>query len=175
MLNVSRPAEQAEPLSQGLSINRQYYLDGLDCARETCTPIQSANLREKVQVRLTLNVPRDAYHVMVEDFIPAGAEILDLRLKTSQQGQGGEPEASQLYDPGNPYAKGWGWWYFNTPSIFDDHILWSSENLPAGTYELTYTIVPLQAGEFQVLPAHAWEYYFPETQATSAGGKFTIR
>jgi alpha-2-macroglobulin len=175
ILNVSRPAEQVKPLSQGMSLTREYFPAVLDCAKENCTPIQSAQPNEKVTVRLTLNVPNDAYYLRVEDFIPAGAEILDTRLKTSQQNQGGGPAESLQYDPANPFANGWGWWYFHEASIYDDHIAWSADYLPKGTYELTYTFVPLQAGEFQVLPAHAWEFYFPEVQATSSGGKFTIK
>ena len=175
ILDVSRPADQVEQLSQGLTLSRQYFPASLDCSKENCTPIQSAQPNEKVTVRLTLNVPNDAYYVRVEDYIPAGAEILDTRLKTSQQAQGGEPEATQQYDPADPYANGWGWWYFHEASLYDDHIAWAADYLPKGTYELTYTFVPLQAGEFQVLPAHAWEFYFPEVQATSAGDKFIIK
>jgi hypothetical protein len=40
---------------------------------------------------------------------------------------------------------------------------------------LTYTLVPLQAGEFQVLPAHAWQAFFPEVQGTSAGAVFEVK
>jgi uncharacterized protein YfaS (alpha-2-macroglobulin family) len=40
---------------------------------------------------------------------------------------------------------------------------------------LTYTLVPLQTGEYQVLPTRAWQTYFPEVQATSAGARFEIK
>ena len=59
--------------------------------------------------------------------------------------------------------------------MYDDHIAFTAEYLPAGTYELTYTLVMLQAGEYQVLPARAWLFYFPEVQGTSAGTVFEIR
>ncbi|MCU0488264.1 MAG: hypothetical protein MUE67_04835, partial [Anaerolineales bacterium] len=175
ILDISRPAEQAAPLAQGMYLSRQYFPAALDCARENCTPIQSAQTSEKVTVRLTLSLPQDGYYVMVEDFIPAGAEILDTRLKTSQQTLEEAPAVEAQISPNNPYANGWGWWLFNEASIFDDHIAWSAEYLPAGVYELTYTFVPVQAGEYQVLPAHAWELYFPEVQATSSGSRFIIK
>ena len=54
-------------------------------------------------------------------------------------------------------------------------ILFAADYLPAGTYVLTYTLVPLQAGEYRVLPAHAWESFFPEVQGTSAGAIFEIK
>jgi hypothetical protein len=52
--------------------------------------------------------------------------------------------------------------------------LFTSDYLPDGTYILTYTLIPLQAGEFRVLPAHAWQSFFPEVQGTSAGAVVEI-
>jgi uncharacterized protein YfaS (alpha-2-macroglobulin family) len=110
---------------------------------------------------------------MVEDHIPAGMEILDRNLKTSQLGVDSTDVQIQ-FDDASPFANGWGWWLFNEPQIHDDGILFTADYLPAGTYVLTYTLVPLQAGEFRVLPAHAWQSFFPEVQGTSAGTVFEI-
>ena len=66
---------------------------------------------EAVTVRLTLVLPTDAYYLVVEDYIPAGAEILNTRLQTSQLGEYGEP--GPLYDPSDPFGSGWGWWLFS--------------------------------------------------------------
>jgi uncharacterized protein YfaS (alpha-2-macroglobulin family) len=125
---------------------------------------------------LTLVLPHDSHYVMVEDFIPAGMEILNRSLKTSQQGMEETDASAQVqFDDRNPFADGWGWWLFHEPQIRDDGILFSADYLPAGTYVLTYTLVPLQAGEYRVLPAHAWESFFPEVQGTSAGAVFEIK
>ena len=59
--------------------------------------------------------------------------------------------------------------------MYDDHIRWVVDTLPAGTYELTYRLTPFLAGEFQVIPAHAWTYYFPEVEGTSKGAIFKIK
>jgi uncharacterized protein YfaS (alpha-2-macroglobulin family) len=176
-LNIYRPAESIPPLEQGMSITRGYYLPEVSCAEEGCPAIQEATVGELVQVRLTLTLPDAAYHLMVEDYLPAGAEIMDTSLKTSQQSMDemGEPKIEPLYDPGFPYGGGWGWWLFNTPRIYDDHIAWAVDYLPAGTYELTYTLAVSQPGEYRVLPARAWQFYFPEVQGNSAGSLFTIR
>jgi uncharacterized protein YfaS (alpha-2-macroglobulin family) len=132
-----------------------------------------------ITARLTLVLPHDSHYVMVEDFIPAGMEILNRSLKTSQQGLEGTEAGVQVqpeqFDASDPFAEGWGWWLFHEPQIRDDGILFSADYLPAGTYELTYTLVPLQAGEYRVLPAHAWESFFPEVQGTSAGALFEIK
>jgi hypothetical protein len=171
-LNVDRPVETAPALNQGLAISRKY----LACEGKTCDPVTSYQLKPdasgRIKVQLTVTLPNDSYYLMVEDYIPAGADILDTALKTSQQG---EESLSVDVDPTNPFNDGWGWWYFNRPQIYKDHILWSSDTLPAGTYVLTYTIIPSLAGEYRVLPAHAWQAFFPEVQGTTAGEVFTIK
>lgn len=174
-LNVGRPVDDVAPLAQGLNIERAYFPGGQDCSRGGCDPIDSASLGERVSVHLTLNLPQDAYFLAVEDYVPAGSEILDVRLQTSQLGESGEPEAETLYDPRRPFAAGWGWWLFNPAHIYDNHIAWTADYLPAGAYELTYTLVLLQPGEYRTLPAHAWQLYFPEVQANSAGDVFEIK
>ena len=51
---------------------------------------------------------------------------------------------------------------------------WASDYLPAGTYEVTYTLVVLQPGVFQARPAQARQIYFPEVQGISAGNILEI-
>jgi hypothetical protein len=116
---------------------------------------------------VALTLKNDAYYLVVEDYIPAGAEILNTNLKTSQQ-------LGVEYNPRDPFEGGWGWWYFNDPQIYDERIAWSVDHLPAGTYELTYTLVLNQPGDYRVLPARAWEFYFPEVQGNGAGAVFNI-
>jgi uncharacterized protein YfaS (alpha-2-macroglobulin family) len=166
-LDVSSPVESAPPLNRGLTFARAYYASPQDLS-----PILSARVGDLVTVRLTLILPNDAYYLLLEDSIPGGAEILDTSLKTSQQGVEGEP--LPLYDPARPFESGWGWWYFHPAQIFDNHIAWAADFLPAGTYELTYTLVMLQPGQYGVLPARAWQFYFPEVQGSSAGAVFEI-
>jgi alpha-2-macroglobulin len=169
-LNVYRPVEDVAPLDRGISVSRAYFPIGSDLA--TATPVTSAQVGNMLTVRLTIVVPTDAYHFIVEDYIPAGTEILNTSLQTVQLGPTGEP--GPLYDPRDPYNHGWGWWLFDPAQIYDDHITWTASRLFAGTYELTYTLVILQPGEYQVLPARAWMYYFPEVQGNSAGGMLEI-
>ena len=163
--------ESITPISRGISISRAYYLTGQDCREEDCQPIASAQVGDLVTAHVTINVPAPLHYVAVEDFIPAGTEVLDLSLKTSRIG---EVEQETLYDPLNPFANGWGWWYFTSPKVYDDHVSWLASYLPAGTYELTYTIVVLQPGDFQVIPVQAQQVYFPEVQAVGAGQVFEV-
>ena len=106
-------------------------------------------------------MPETAYYVMVEDYIPAGAEILDISLKTSQQGALGD------FDVNQPFDDGWGWLYFQEPQVYDDHIAWSVDMLAPGTYELTYTLVVQNPGEYRVLPARCLLYTSPSPRDRS--------
>jgi uncharacterized protein YfaS (alpha-2-macroglobulin family) len=171
-LQVHRPVESVPPLNQGLSLARAYYPYSRDCVIGACDPLQEAQVGDIVTARVTLTLPNDSYYLMVEDYLPAGAEILDTSLKTSQLGV--ELEPIPLYDHREPFKNGWGWWHFQGPLIYDDHIAWSTSYLPAGTYVLTYSLVITHPGEYRVLPAQAWEYYFPEVQGSSAGTVFEI-
>jgi len=177
-LQLNRPVEDVKPLDKGMQIERTHV--DFDCRASTpgsalrsgraCPPLSSFQLdpNKLIIAQLTLTLPHDAYYVMVEDFIPAGTEILDQNLKTSQLGID-STDVQVQFDEEDPFAEGWGWWLFNPPQIRDESILFTAEYLPAGTYVLTYTLTPLQAGEYRVLPAHAWQAFFPEVQGTSAG------
>ena len=172
VLKVNRPVDDVKPLNAGMSIERTYCL----AERDECTALTSIQFApdQLVTAQLTLTLPHDSYYVMVEDHIPAGMEILDRNLKTSQLGVD-STDIQVQFDNDNPFRYGWGWWLFNEPQIRDDGILFTSDFLPTGTYTLTYTLVPVQAGEFRVLPAHAWQSFFPEVQGTSAGTVFEIK
>lgn len=173
-LQLHQPVESAQPVQKGLAVQRNYYRSGEDCASQKCTPLESYRLdgpADPVLVKLTLTLSQAAYYLVVEDWIPAGTEIINLKLKTSQL----IDESILSSGPFDPFAYGYGWWYFNDPQIYDDHIRWMAEYLPAGTYELTYRILPYQPGEFRVLPAHAYAYYFPEFEGSSSGQVFKIQ
>ena len=172
VLSVNRPVEDVRPLDAGMRIERAYCRSDEE---RGCTPLTSLQLGsdQTLTAQLTLVLPRDSYYVMVEDHIPAGMEILNRALKTSQQAID-STDVEVQYDEKDPFADGWGWWLFHEPQVRDDSILFSADYLPAGTYVLTYTLVPLQAGEYRVLPARAWQAFFPEVQGSSAGALFEI-
>jgi len=178
VLNVSRPVEDVKPINEGMQIDRGYVASDCATSVQPCPPLSTLQLGtdKPITAQLTLVLPHDSHYVMVQDYIPAGMEILNRSLKTSQQGIEATDATVQVqFDDKNPFAEGWGWWLFHEPQIRDDSILFSADYLPAGTYVLTYTLVPLQAGEYRVLPAHAWESFFPEVQGTSAGAVFEIK
>lgn len=182
-LAVSRPAQDAQAVSRGITISRQYFRGGQDCRREACPPVTGASLDDPqpLLVRLTVTLPEDMHYLVVEDRVPAGVEILNPILKTAQQnfslfeqpvGEESEPEP---YAVDNPFSRGWGWWLFQNPQVSSDRIRWVVDYLPAGTYELTYRVTPFLAGEFQLIPARAYQNYFPEVEGYSSGGILAIQ
>ncbi|HBY08590.1 MAG TPA: hypothetical protein DEH22_12705 [Chloroflexi bacterium] len=164
-LNVLRPVEDVAPLSRGISVERSY--ETADNRPPTAVSGLPSTVGDAVRVKVSVTLEQAAYYLVIEDYIPAGAEILNTSLKTSQQ-------LTPQYDPRNPFGEGWGWWYFNDPQIYDERIAWSVDYLPAGTYELSYLLILNQPGEYRVLPARAWQFYFPEVQGNSAGEVFKI-
>jgi hypothetical protein len=174
-LDVHKPITSAEPLQRGITIQRSYEQLGADCAADVCSTLDHVSLSDgqtPFQVRLTVIVPEEMHYLVVEDAIPAGTQIVDLQLETTTLG---EPSpGDQTYDPYDPMNRGWGWWYFTRPQIYTDHVRWTAAAIPAGTYQITYKLIPYLAGEYNVLPAHAYQYYFPEVEGSSAGEQFTI-
>lgn len=177
VLKVNRPVQDVQPINAGMGIERAYCDPSLTGGQlPQCMPLTALKLDpdRSITARLTLTLPNDAYYIMVEDHIPAGMEVLNRNLKTSRLGVDETSVQVQFKDE-DPFADGWGWWLFNEPQIHDEGILFTADYLPAGTYVLTYTLIPVQAGEFRVLPAHAWQSFFPEVQGTSAGTIFEIK
>jgi len=166
-LVVYQPAEQAQAINKGLTIERQYELTS-GC-QENCKGIHAVTLTGQqvpplVRATLTLTIPHDVYNLQVLDYIPAGAEILNPKLMTSQRGT---PVESINYDD-------WHWWFFDPAQIYNERIEWHADFLPAGTYTLNYLFYPIQAGQFQVLPAQARLLFFPEVEGSSPGALFEI-
>ncbi len=166
-LVVERSVDAVEPLRRGIEVDRSFIPYGLTCLEGGCEEVLSVRVGELVTVKLTLVIEEDAYYLMVEDHPPAGGVIVDVSLQTSQLGAVGDEAPRE-------YPSRWGWSYFAGPQISSDRILWTADYLPAGTYELTYTLSLNHRGEFRMLPAHAWQLYFPEVQGASPGEVFQI-
>lgn len=162
-LQIWQPVETVAPISRGMTISRQYF--PADC-RQDCQPVQLAQVsgNQVIRAQVTVTVPHTASGLQVEDFIPAGMQVVDDSLRPYRA----------IADAWRYPTAGWNWWYFDQPQIYSDHIAWQAEYLPPGTYTLTYLLIPTHVGEFRVLPARAWLNDFPDVQATSAGGLFTI-
>jgi alpha-2-macroglobulin len=162
--------EYLDPVNKGFTVERRYFDADCDPEAETCEPIDSIAVDQRVRVELTVSVPNDRIYVLVEDPIPAGTDAIDPNLLTSQSGMGGRivPEEGE-------FGRGfWGWWYFDHIQYRDEKVVFLSQFLPAGTYQYTYYLQANIPGTYQVMPATAREEYFPEVFGRSEGMIFTI-
>ena len=169
-----------EAINRGFIVQRAYY--DADCRPDEgqtannqqttrCEPITSIQAGQRVRVELTVILPHDRYYVMVEDYFPAGAEALDPSLETTASGLGASMVATE-----RSYQYGfWGWWHFNRIEYRDDRIVFSSNYLPAGTYQYSYTLQAIMPGSYQVAPTTARLEFMPELFGRSDGKLFVIK
>jgi uncharacterized protein YfaS (alpha-2-macroglobulin family) len=170
-LNSFISAENLPAINRGVIVQRAYYSADCDPEETECEPITSIAAGETVRVELTIIVPNDLVYATIEHHFPAGAEAIDPNLETSASGQGGSVE--QVTD--NPYRYGyWGWWYFTNIEYRDDRVVFLTDFLPAGTYQYSYTLQTTIPGQYQVLPAVAYQEFFPDIFGRSEGFIFTI-
>ena len=169
-LNYYLPAAELPPLDRGIVVDRQYLLiDPVTGEPKPGNAMQDAQIGDTVQVTLTLIAPHDLHYLVLESPLPAGAEAIDPSLLTTSQVY----EDAQLSGTGRS-----GWWWGWTPTqteLRDEKVVLFATELPAGTYQYTYQMRASLPGQFQVLPATAYEMYFPEVWGRSAGELFTIQ
>ena len=103
---------------------------------------------------------------VVEDWLPAGFEVVDTSLKTTSAAYE-EPELTGK-------KRRWWLWYVNSTDLRDEKAVLFATYLPKGTYEYTYLIRATAAGTFTTIPTLAYEMYFPEVWGRSDGGTFLV-
>ncbi len=103
--------------------------------------------------------------------LPAGAEAVDTGLATTSM-LAMDPRLSRgsRHDPDETYEWSWYWWrWYSRSELRDEKVVLFADYLPKGTYEYSYTMRAVTAGDFHVIPAVAWEFYFPEVFGRSDG------
>jgi hypothetical protein len=153
-------ADKISPRDEGFSIKRGFYkLED----KENKNPIKKVKVGEILRANIQVIVPKTRNFVMIEDFIPAGMEIVNLELATEQKSlrlQERELKGRELI----PDFK----------EIRDDRLFLYVERLEPGIYEFEYFVRPLIKGKFIHLPAQVLEMYFPENFGRTSGDYFEI-
>ena len=162
-LNYYLPVPDIKALDKGVILARQYSL--VDQPKKM---IDSAQVGDVIQVKLTIVAPNDLHYLVVEDPLPAGCEALDESLKTTSV-VGQEPALKP-----QGALNEWGWWWFSQTEVRDNRVVMFATYLPKGTYEYTYLMRASLAGEFRVIPSTAYQMYFPEVFGRGDGATFTI-
>jgi uncharacterized protein YfaS (alpha-2-macroglobulin family) len=159
---ITFPVAGLEALDQGIIIRREYYT-----LEDPKHPITGIGHGELVRVRLTVVVSSAMHDVVIDDPLPAGLEAIDASLS-------GNVALPRVYTVQSFDETGWGWWHFNHKEVRDDRVVLSAFYLPAGTYVYTYLARASFAGTFNVIPATAAEFYFPDVAGRSAGSVFIV-
>ncbi|MGA9349864.1 MAG: Ig-like domain-containing protein [Anaerolineae bacterium] len=155
------PVEDVKALSRGIIVARQY--SPVDQPERF---VDGAKVGDVIKVKLTIIAPSSLHYLVVEDPLPAGCEGVDVSLKTTSV-VGEPPELKRV-------GEEWGWWWFSQTQMRDEKVVLFATYLPQGTYEYTYLMRASVPGQFLVMPANAYEMYFPEVFGRSDGGKFTV-
>jgi hypothetical protein len=162
------PAAELQALDRGVVVAQQYRLVDPLTGKASEQPISEAKIGDTIQVRLTIVAPTNLYYLLVESPLPAGAEAIDPSLlNTSLVYEGPSLEPADGEWP-------WFWWQPTATDLRDEKVALFATELPAGTYEYTYQMRASLPGQFQVLPAVAYQMYFPEVWGRSAGAEFGI-
>jgi uncharacterized protein YfaS (alpha-2-macroglobulin family) len=156
-------ADNIPPAEEGLGIFREF--EPVAVASEG-----TVTVGDTYKVTLSMSVPQDRHFVAVESPLPAGLELIDLRLKTTQQ---------SLYDEGlnkseDPYQWWNNLWYFTHTEFRDDRLFLFADYLPTGVYEYEFLVRATTPGKFRHRPARIYEMYFPETFGQTSGEWFTV-
>jgi len=154
------PIENIPPRDEGFSIIRGMYKLSDEKNEKS---INKAEVGEILRAHIQITVPKTRQFVTIEDFIPAGMEIVNLDLATEQKSlrlQDSEIKSRELIS--------------DFKELRNDRAFFYKENLYPGVYEIDYFVRALTKGEFSHLPAIVSEMYFPENFGRTSAEYFTI-
>lgn len=145
-----------EPLDMGFVVQRTYEAvdDPADVRRDE-DGVWHIREGARVRIRLTMVAVNRRYHVALVDRLPAGLEIINPDLATSE---------SVPADPSDASSRSWWWWYtwYNHQNLRDAGAEAFATYLWDGVYDYTYVARATTPGTYVVPPAHAEEMYSPE-------------
>ena len=149
-----------EPKDEGFTITRAFY--SLTDKSGT-TPLTSAKAGDLIREHLTVVAPIERRNVQIEDYIPAGLDIVDLSLATEDQSLNFnqvQVKAPEIY----PDYK----------AIYDDRAYVYVSQLDPGVYEFDYYLRALVPGTYTQMPAMVSEMYTPENFGRTGSATFQV-
>ena len=158
-----RPREGAIPAlaahERSIVVQREYYLYG------TRAPATQFGFGDLVEVRLTLDVPEEAWYVVVDDPLPAGFEALNERLGTTSHVAAAYWEEPVYY---------WEEYGYNRKDVRDERVSFFITHLAPGQRTLTYLVRATTTGSFTALPTQVYPMYEPEVWSRSESSQVQI-
>ncbi|MDI1240617.1 MAG: alpha-2-macroglobulin family protein, partial [bacterium] len=158
-----------EPADYGFTVLRKYEaLDDKDDVKQNADGSWTIKSGARVRVRLTMVAQARRYHVALVDQLPAGLEILNPSLATTEaippDAGGGNTSVTEIGSPG--IGRNYYWWrmnWFEHQNFRDERAEAFTSLLWEGVYNYTYVTRATTPGKFVVPPAKAEEMYAPET------------
>jgi uncharacterized protein YfaS (alpha-2-macroglobulin family) len=158
-----------EPADYGFTILRKYEaVDDKDDVKQNADGTWTIKSGARVRIRLTMIAQARRYHVALVDSLPAGLEILNPELATTEAippdtggGNTGVLEVGSRSIGRNYYW--WRWNWFEHQNFRDERAEAFASLLWEGVYNYTYVARATTPGQFVVPPAKAEEMYAPET------------
>ncbi len=158
-----------EPADYGFTVLRKYEaIDNPDDVKQNADGTWTIKSGARVRIRLTMVAQARRHHVALVDNLPAGLEILNPELATTEAippdtGRGN----TGVLEVGSPsIGRNYYWWranWFEHQNFRDERAEAFSSLLWEGVYKYTYVARATTPGQFVVPPAKAEEMYAPET------------
>lgn len=174
------PIDQIPPRDEGFTVTREFY--NVD-DKENKNPITEAKIGDVLRGHIKVFAPEPRNFVAIEDFIPAGTELVNFDLDTSDKSLLEKNESDSGYyglDYGGYYD--WRGEYYHNKQIWpdvkevrDDRLFIFKERFPQGEFEYDYYVRVLIPGKFHHLPAVVSEMYFPENFGRTRGSYFKVK
>lgn len=201
VLTYFLPIDSIPARDEGFSIAQTFYAKDDE---KNITPVTEAKVGDVLKGHLSITVPQSRNFAMVESFIPAGMEVVNLHLATENQalkkGKGENAfseEYSSLRDvgfirrlfafvapekaneelPDEAYSLNTIHNLTLSPDFeesHDDRVVLFKERLQPGVYEYDYFVRALIPGKYHLLPTVVSELYFPEHFGRTEGKYFTV-
>ncbi len=156
-----------DPADYGFTVLRKYEaVDDKDDVKQNADGTWTIKSGARVRVRLTMVAQARRYHVALVDNLPAGLEILNPELATTEAIPADTGGNTQVTTYGSrSFGHGWWWrqYWFEHQNFRDERAEAFSSLLWEGVYNYTYVARATTPGQFVVPPAKAEEMYHPET------------
>jgi uncharacterized protein YfaS (alpha-2-macroglobulin family) len=157
------------PADYGFTVLRKYEaVDDKDDVKQNADGSWTIKAGARVRIRLTMVAQARRYHVALVDYLPAGLEILNPELATTEAipADKGAGNTGVLEYGSRSYGYGSWWWrqyWFEHQNFRDERAEAFASLLWEGVYNYSFVARATTPGQFVVPPAKAEEMYHPET------------
>lgn len=189
------PIEEIAARDEGIIVNREYYnyqeylenqttvscppyfryfskMSMSGCLTEGKTTnlesIKEGQQGDYIVGKIEIILPTARNNVVVDNFIPAGAAIVNTNFETT---------SSAIKEITAMKSKGGYYWRpnFDLVEVKDEQLLLYTDHLEAGSYSYTYVLQLQHKGQYHHRPAVSYEMKKPEVWGRSEGSFFEIK